>query len=123
MDNFIPADNNYFTFKGRLARGSFIKRTLLCYLVFIICLSVLYYPGAPLGKLAYLVFVPIFIFGIMLYANMNRRIHDIGRSSKWTWAMFFASNALPPLYFIALLYLFCKKGDEDSNEYGPNPLQ
>lgn len=31
--------------------------------------------------------------------------------------------SLIPIYFLALLYLFCKKGNPDANEYGPNPLQ
>lgn len=70
-----------------------------------------------------LMFVFIIPFTLLLYANINRRFHDIGKSSKWTWAMFLASNTVAPIYLLALLYLFCKKGNPYPNEYGPNPLQ
>lgn len=127
--DFVPADNNYFTFKGRLARGAFIKRTLLAYagvavVVFFCCWLAGSTDKVKEGS-AYtiLMFVLLIPLTIVIYASMNRRIHDIGKSSKWTWIMFFASNTVQPLYFIALLYLFCKKGNESSNEYGPNPLQ
>ena len=126
MDNFVPADNNYFTFKGRLARGPFIKRTLIVYAAIVILLILFY--EAPMRGQAYtavnaLWFVPSIPLIIILYAGINRRFHDIGKSSKWTWMSFFASGILTIVYFLAILYLFYKKGDEGSNEYGPDPLQ
>lgn len=127
--DFLPSDNNYFTFKGRIGRKIFIKRTLLAYLgIILVVLFFSWLAGSPskieeVSLYTALMFVFIIPFTLLLYANINRRFHDIGKSSKWTWAMFLASNTVAPIYLLALLYLFLKKGNPYPNEYGPNPLQ
>ena len=127
--DFVPSDDNYFTFKGRLGRKVFIKRTAFAYLGIILVALFFAWLTDSTSKIEknplYIALILAFMvpFTLFLYANMNRRFHDIGKSSNWTLAMFLASNTVAPIYFLALLYLFCKKGNPDANEYGPNPLQ
>ena len=127
--DFVPSDDNYFTFKGRIGRKVFIKRTAFAYLGIILVALFFAWLTDSTSKIEknplYIALILAFMvpFTLFLYANMNRRFHDIGKSSNWTFAMFLASNTVAPIYFLALLYLFCKKGNPDANEYGPNPLQ
>lgn len=127
--DFVPSDDNYFTFKGRIGRKVFIKRTAFAYLGIILLALFFAWLTDSTSKIEknplYIALILAFMvpFALFLYANMNRRFHDIGKSSNWTLAMFLASNTVAPIYFLALLYLFCKKGNPDANEYGPNPLQ
>lgn len=127
--DFVPSDDNYFTFKGRIGRKVFIKRTAFAYLGIILVALFFAWLTDSTSKIEknplYIALILAFMvpFTLFLYANMNRRFHDIGKSSNWTLAMFLASNTVAPIYFLALLYLFCKKGNPDANEYGPNPLQ
>lgn len=127
--DFVPSDDNYFTFKGRIGRKVFIKRTAFAYLGIILVALFFAWLTDSTSKIEknplYIALILAFMvpFTLFLYANMNRRFHDIGKSSKWTLAMFLASNTVAPIYFLVLLYLFCKKGNPNANEYGPNPLQ
>lgn len=127
--DFIPSDDNYFTFKGRIGRKVFIKRTALAYLGMILVavfFSWLAGSTSELEKVSlYSALMLAFMapFTLFLYANINRRFHDIDKSSKWTLTMFLASNIVAPVHFLLLLYLFCKKSNPNANEYGPNPLQ
>ena len=127
--DFVPSDDNYFTFKGRIGRKVFIKRTAFAYLGIILVALFFAWLTDSTSKIEknplYIALILAFMvpFTLFLYANMNRRFHDIGKSSNWTLAMFLASNTVAPIYFLVLLYLFCKKGNPDANEYGPNPLQ
>lgn len=127
--DFVPSDDNYFTFKGRIGRKVFIKRTAFAYLGIILVALFFAWLTDSTSKIEknplYIALILAFMvpFTLFLYANMNRRFHDIGKSSNWTLAIFLASNTVAPIYFLALLYLFCKKGNPDANEYGPNPLQ
>ena len=127
--DFVPSDDNYFTFKGRIGRKVFIKRTAFAYLGIILVALFFAWLTDSTSKIEknplYIALILAFMvpFTLFLYANMNRRFHDIGKSSNWTLAMFLASNTVAPIYFLALLYLFCKKGNPNANEYGPNQLQ
>lgn len=127
--DFIPADDNYFTFKGRIGRKVFIKRTAFAYLGIILVVLFFAWLTDSTSKIEknplYIALILAFMvpFTLFLYANMNRRFHDIDKSSNWTLAMFLANNTVAPIYFLVLLYLFCKKGNPNANEYGPNPLQ
>ena len=127
--DFVPSDDNYFTFKGRIGRKVFIKRTAFAYLGIILVALFFAWLTDSTSKIEknplYIALILAFMvpFTLFLYANMNRRFHDIGKSSNWTLAMFLASNTVAPIYFLVLLYLFCKKGNPNANEYGPNPLQ
>ena len=127
--DFVPSDDNYFTFKGRIGRKVFIKRTAFAYLGIILVALFFAWLTNSTSKIEknplYIALILAFMvpFTLFLYANMNRRFHDIGKSSNWTLAMFLASNTVAPIYFLVLLYLFCKKGNPGANEYGPNPLQ
>ena len=125
----VPSDDNYFTFKGRIGRKVFIKRTAIAYLGIILVAVFFSWLAGSTSELekvslySALMLVFIIPFTLFLYANTNRRFHDIDKSSRWTLAMFLASNTVALFYFLLLLYLFCKKGNPGANEYGPNPLQ
>lgn len=127
--DFIPSDDNYFTFKGRIGRKVFIKRTALAYLGIILVVVFFSWLAGSTSKIEeaslYSALILAFMtpFTLLLYANINRRFHDIDKSSKWTLTTFLASNIVAPVHFLLLLYLFCKKGNPGANEYGPNPLQ
>lgn len=45
-----------------------------------------------------------------------RRLHDINKSGWWLLL------SLTIIGLIPLLYWACKKGDDDGNKYGPNPI-
>ena len=127
--DFVPSDDNYFTFKGRIGRKVFIKRTAIAYLGIILVAVFFSWLAGSTSELekvslySALMLVFIIPFTLFLYANTNRRFHDIDKSSRWTLAMFLASNTVALFQFLLLLYLFCKKGNPGANEYGPNPLQ
>lgn len=117
---FNAADDNYFTYKGRLARKPFIIRTIIFYLI----IALIYLLIAKYN-LDEIIFSYVFIFPILwaIFANANRRFHDIGKSSKWTWMFFFSGPILPIVQIAILIYLFVKKGQDGPNQYGDDPLK
>ena len=46
-----------------------------------------------------------------------RRLHDLNKSGWWL-LLYFTIIGI----FFPLLYWFCKKGDEEENRFGPNPI-
>ena len=54
-----------------------------------------------------------FVAGISLVA---RRLHDINRSGWWYLIVFTIIG------IFVVLYWLCKKGDEEENRFGSNPL-
>jgi uncharacterized membrane protein YhaH (DUF805 family) len=60
-----------------------------------------------------LVFLAPSIAGLSLVA---RRLHDINRSGWWYLVVFTIIG------IFVVLYWLCKKGDEEENQFGPNPL-
>ncbi len=63
-----------------------------------------------------LVLLIALIYGIPTLGVMIRRLHDINRSG---WNVLW--NLLPIIGPIYLLVLFCKRGDDCTNEYGDAP--
>lgn len=69
--------------------------------------------GDPLAPLSFVFLMAIIIPSISLTA---RRLHDVNRSGWWMFLNFTIIGMIP------LLYWCWKKGDEEENQHGPNPL-
>ncbi len=111
------AFSHYFNFKGRARRSEFWFFVLFNMVigVFIYFLPIIYdaYDLTPFFYL-YLIYA-IFTF----FPNLSvliRRLHDTG-TSGW----YVLINLLPLVGSILLLFQLCQKGDEGTNEYGPDP--
>lgn len=70
-----------------------------------------------IGWMFYLLFV-ILPVSWAFYATAVRRFHDLGRSG---W--FAVLLCIPFANIIAAIYAAFFKGQEEDNEYGPNPYQ
>ncbi len=116
---FNPSDDNYFTYKGRLARKPFIIRTIVFYVVIALVYMMIVKCNFDKVIFSYIFIMPM-IYAI--FANANRRFHDIGKSSKWTWVFFFSGSIIPILQIVMYIYLFAKKGQVGPNQYGDDPL-
>lgn len=114
-----------FRFSGRINRKQFILRTILTYVFIIIAILLLYEPINPYKGAEQLVsYAPliVIVWGCLwvMYANINKRFHDIGKSGKWT-AVIFITSTVTLIYILAMLYLILKKGMPEDNQYGKCP--
>lgn len=112
LENVPNADNwkqLYFSFRGRISRGTFIFRWLVIILT-----------GAVVSGIT--TFLPVIgpVSGLALFALFLsyltlavRRLHDSGHSGLWTVLVF-----VPLLAFVLLLYLLFSRGQRTVNEYG-----
>ena len=114
----------YFSFSGRIGRKDFIIRIIAAYSIVILAIFSLYEPINPYVGINYSSYIPLVFFAWFglwfVYANINRRFHDIGKSSIWTTAMFFSAK-ITLIYVIFTLYLILKKGSPEANKYGDIP--
>jgi Predicted membrane protein len=114
----------YFSFSGRIGRKDFCIRVISGYLVTFVGIFSLFEPINPRIGINYSSYIPLaFIlwFGLwFLYANINRRFHDIGKGSTWTAIMFFSSK-ITVVFVLFNLYLFFIKGSPSANKYGEAP--
>ena len=106
-----------FYFKGR------IRRTKYC--LTNICMGLLMVPYSLTGEdssseisdgLALYILLTIIPYAWIIFANMAKRLHDLGKSG---W--FIALSYIPVLGQLFNLYVTFAKGQECDNEYGPNP--
>jgi uncharacterized membrane protein YhaH (DUF805 family) len=118
----------YFSFSGRINRKQFALRAAAAYIVVLAVIWFFYEPISThtYDKINFFFYIPLIAVlwgGVwFLYANINRRFHDIGRSGKWTVAMFISAK-ISLVYILFLLYLLFKQGIIGPNEYGEDPLQ
>ena len=103
--------------KGRAGRMEYFVFYIACYL-FISLPATLISGLAKTGNyIPFLFPVTFTVLGcITLVASCAltvRRLHDIGFSGWWFWLIFL----LWPLVFV----LFCAKGEEGANRFGPPP--
>ena len=114
----------YFSFSGRIGRKDFCIRVIPVYLVTFLGIFSLFEPINPRVGIDYSSYIPLaFIlwFGLwFLYANINRRFHDIGKSGTWTTIMFFCSK-ITLVFILFNLYLLYTKGSPETNKYGEVP--
>lgn len=113
------------SFSGRINRKQFISRSIVIYAFLIIAILLFYEPINPYKGMEQLIpLAPLLVIAwgglLIMYANINKRFHDIGKSSKWTIVVFVASS-VTIIYIIAMLYLMIKKGIPEENQYGKCP--
>lgn len=127
--NFIDATKGYFVnwldFKTRSSRSEFwwgnlgamivgLLIGLVFGLVFGILAVMLDWPLETLDLAILPVQIYLYIAGLSLAV---RRLHDSDKTGWWLLI------ALSLVGIFALLYWYCKKGDEGENRFGQNPLE
>ena len=114
--NFVDAVktcfNKYACFEGRACRSEYWYFCLFNVIASWVVSLVFTLIGVP--ALAYVYTLAVFLPSL---AVVVRRLHDIGKIG-WFWLIGF----IPLIGGIWLIILFCKKGDEEANQYGENPL-
>lgn len=74
------------------------------------------------------ILITMVLFGPILFASLSlivRRLHDLGYSGNWLWAIIISSLVpiLGVLVFLFLMiYLSIKKGNTEKNKYGEVPV-
>ena len=103
MDWYFGPLKKYATFSGRASR----KEYWLFFLSNTVIQVALPFLIGPLATVyALLIFLPGLAVAV-------RRLHDTNHKGWWL--------LLPPIFIITLVFL-CRKGTDDENDYGPNPL-
>ena len=128
----LDSTKNYFLkwkdFKTRIPRSEYWWRL---FGIYIIAVSLGYIVGFIVGYVGILLgfsldsitiflnvlFIPWYIFTIIAGLSLvARRLHDINRSGWWYLVVFTIIG------IFVVLYWLCKKGDEEENQFGPDPL-
>lgn len=106
---------DYFNFEGRINRKVYLMRFLILFCVSFILGLILGFIGDFSGGLIQLV-VGV-IGGIAAFAQHIKRLHDLGKNGWWSLLML-----VPVLNLGLVIYMVFVKGDEFTNDYGPDPL-
>lgn len=108
--NFVNVlKNHYADFKGRASRPQYWYFVLCSFIVsipFAIVDSILFQGQVLTLILSLALLVPSIAIGV-------RRLHDLGKPGWW-----FFMVLIPLIGSIALIILFCMKGEEKVNTYG-----
>tara|TARA_B100001093_G_C26459192_1_gene855681 strand:- start:141 stop:599 length:459 start_codon:yes stop_codon:yes gene_type:complete len=113
----------FFSFDGRTSRADYWIVYIFVYpLFFIPYIYCLFFIIELIGWQNESIAFPILILGIVFYRALRfpvdvRRCHDINYSG-WHSILFL----IPILGSLILLANFTKKGNDDKNKYGENPL-
>lgn len=136
----------WFDFKGRLNRGKYWFITVANMLIFAaFVLIALTLQSAPLGILAGLVAIPLFISTLAITV---KRLHDRGKSAWWVLLFyvlpivlsgikevlaaqgggaFAAAMIVATIGVVVSIWAFvelgCLRGTRGDNRYGPDPLE
>lgn len=113
----------FATFKGRASRKEYWVFYLFNFLISwgliifdIIMINGAGIPNFRVGTFIYVIFLlALFIPSL---AVLVRRLHDTGRSAAWLFIVL-----IPFVGAIALVIFLVQRGDTESNQFGPNPLQ
>ena len=117
----LDATKNYFLkwndFKSRISRSEYWWGLLGIYIITIVFVFALVFVVSIDTTIYRIVFTVYYFFnfvaGISLVA---RRLHDVNRSGWWYLIIWTGIGML------VILYWLCKKGDEEENRFGSNPL-
>jgi uncharacterized membrane protein YhaH (DUF805 family) len=123
----------YATFQGRAARSEYWYFTLGVVLVGLVLSGLLMlgmdFNTGNINGFGYLVIglLGIFYLAILIpgIAVAVRRLHDRNMSGWW-YLGFIALSMIPFVGFIAsiaMLVIFCLKGTDGDNRFGPDPLR
>ena len=134
MQWFIKCLKNYIVFKGRASRTEFWNFMLFWMIFYVLVVAIDYMIGGnyvnfeefpfsnyiPLAKLfdevglLTLMYRPLTLLPSL--AAISRRLHDINKSGWW------CLTCVTPL-IVVLIFSLCKKGDNEPNKYGTQPVQ
>jgi uncharacterized membrane protein YhaH (DUF805 family) len=110
----------FFSFKGRIARQSFILGSLFLQMIIGWIVYQIVKAGGNQTLLTFWGFVFIVAGAYVLWpalALVVKRLHDIGL--PWFFAVAFL---VPPFTWILLVVLMIMRGNERANAYGPPPV-
>ena len=107
---------NYATFSGRARRKEYWLFYLAWFILAVIAFGIDEVLGSPVIELGVVGIVNVALICPSL-AVSSRRLHDTNRKAWWL-----LMNLLPVIGWIWLWVLFCFKGMEGENRFGPDPL-
>ena len=111
----------FLTTQGRLNRKPYILRGLFLWILSLVTSGVMDVTSESdslvMNLLSLVVFVLFIALGVATIMLVIRRWHDLGKSGWFTLLLF-----IPLVNLFVALYLWVKKGDEEPNEYGDDPL-
>lgn len=124
---------NYANFSGRAARSEYWYFTLFVTVVALVLVGLLMmgmsFQTGEINAFGYIMIavLAVFYLGILIpsIAVGVRRLHDRDMSGWW-FLGFIALSAIPFVGFIAgiaQLVIFCLKGTDGDNRFGPDPLR
>jgi uncharacterized membrane protein YhaH (DUF805 family) len=124
---------NYANFQGRAARSEYWFFALFVFIVAGILTALLFatmdFNTGQISGLGYVVIaiLAVFYLGILIpsIAVAVRRLHDRNMSGWW-YLGFIVLSAIPFVGIvasIAMLVIFCLKGTDGDNRFGPDPLR
>ena len=102
----------YFTISGRARRKEF----WLFYLAWLILIVIAFGIDIVMGFVGIVGIVNVAL-ACPYFAVSSRRLHDTNRKAWWL-----LMNLIPVIGWIWLIVLFCFKGMEGENRFGPDPL-
>lgn len=113
----------YAVFRGRAPRSEYWWFTLLSAALFMPGLWWGHFGRPTADKATDMVFFPLValylvIFGLPHLAVSIRRLHDIGRPG-WVWLV----GLIPYIGGPILIILFCLRGTQGHNYFGPDPYE
>lgn len=124
---------NYANFQGRAARSEYWFFALFVFIVAGILSALMFatvdFNTGQISGLGYVVIaiLAVFYLGILIpsIAVAVRRLHDRNMSGWW-YLGFIVLSAIPFVGIvasIAMLVIFCLKGTDGDNRFGPDPLR
>ena len=124
---------NYANFQGRASRSEYWFFALFVFLVAAILTALLFatvdFNTQQISGLGYVIIaiLAVFYLGILIpsIAVAVRRLHDRNMSGWW-YLGFIVLSAIPfvgVVASIAMLVIFCLKGTDGDNRFGPDPLR
>ena len=123
----------YATFSGRASRSEYWWFVLFIMIVALVLSGIMMmgmnFTTGEMGALAMIAagLLGIFYLGVLIpsIAVAVRRLHDRNMSGWW-YLGFIALSFIPFVGFvasIAMLVIFCLKGTDGDNRFGPDPLR
>lgn len=124
---------NYANFQGRAARSEYWFFALFVFIVAGILSALMFatvdFNTGQISGLGYVVIAVLAIFYLAILipsiAVAVRRLHDRNMSGWW-YLGFIVLSAIPFVGIvasIAMLVIFCLKGTDGDNRFGPDPLR
>lgn len=124
---------NYANFQGRAARSEYWFFALFIFIVAAILSALMFatvdFNTGQISSLGYVIIAVLAVFYLAILipsiAVAVRRLHDRNMSGWW-YLGFIVLSAIPFVGIvaaIAMLVIFCLKGTDGDNRFGPDPLR